>query len=56
MEKKISYTDEPMELELVEDFLPPPDQLAIKDEDIKVTITLSKESIEFLASFIKRRK
>jgi predicted DNA binding CopG/RHH family protein len=48
MRKKTKYTDEPLgELEILEDFLPPPDQLVLKDESIKVTISLSKSSVEF---------
>jgi len=47
MKKKIHYTDEPMKLEIVEDFLPGPDKLALKEENVKVTITLSKESVAF---------
>ncbi len=35
------------ELEIVEDFLPPPDQLALKGDNIKVTISLSRTSVEF---------
>lgn len=48
MKKKIEYTDEPMgELRMVRDFLPPPSQLVLKEDKIKVTISLSKASIEF---------
>jgi len=54
MKRKIKYTNEPMELELIEDFLPHPDQLAMKGENIKVTITLSKESIEFFKQVAKK--
>lgn len=54
MKRKIRYTNEPMELELIEDFLPPPEQIAIKDENVKVTITLSKESIEFFKQVAKK--
>ncbi|MBU1086879.1 MAG: BrnA antitoxin family protein [Candidatus Omnitrophica bacterium] len=54
MKRKIKYTNEPMEFELIKDFLPPPEQLAIKDENVKVTITLSKESIEFFKQVAKK--
>lgn len=48
MKRKIKYTDEPMgELKVVKDFLPPPDQLVLKEENIKVTISLNKSSVEF---------
>jgi predicted DNA binding CopG/RHH family protein len=48
MKSKIKYTDEPMgKLKVVNDFLPPPDQLILKEENVKVTIALKKSSVEF---------
>jgi predicted DNA binding CopG/RHH family protein len=48
MKNKIKYTDEPMgKLKVVKDFLPPPDQLVVKEENVKVTIALKKSSVEF---------
>ena len=48
MSAKISYTDEPIDpLKVVPDFLPAPEELAYKEDTVKVTITLSKESVEF---------
>jgi len=48
MNKRIKYTNEPIgKLRVVRDFLPPPDQLAFRDEPIKVTIALSRRSVEF---------
>ncbi|MBI2083624.1 MAG: CopG family transcriptional regulator [Deltaproteobacteria bacterium] len=48
MKKKIKYTNEPMGvLKVVEDFLPPPHELVFKKENMKVTISLSRASIEF---------
>jgi hypothetical protein len=48
MKSKIRYTDEPMgELRVVKDFLPPPDQLVLREENVKVTIALKKSSVEF---------
>jgi predicted DNA binding CopG/RHH family protein len=35
------------ELRILEDFLPPPDQLVLNDENIKITISLKKSSVEF---------
>ena len=54
MKRKIKYTDEPIELELIEDFLPRPEQLVLREENVKVTITLSKESIEFFKQVAKQ--
>ena len=48
MKKKIKYSEEPMgDLRVVKDFLPPPDQLVLKEENVKVTIALRKSSIDF---------
>jgi len=32
---------------VVKDFLPPPEELAFQEEGVKVTMTLSKKSVEF---------
>jgi hypothetical protein len=51
MTAKTKYTNEPIgEYRVVPDFLPPPDQLAFRDEGVKVTIALSKRSVEFFKS------
>ena len=48
MKKKIAYTDEPLgELRVIRDFLPSPEELAPDDELVKVTISLSKASVDF---------
>lgn len=48
MKKKITYTNEPIgEVEVVSDFLPPPAELAFREEGVKVTLALSKKSVEF---------
>ena len=53
--KKIKYTDEPLgKLKIVEDFLPAPEDLVFKEESVKVTITLSKSSIEFFKKAAKK--
>ena len=53
--KKIKYTDEPLgELKVVEDFLPAPEDLVFKEENVKITITLSKSSIEFFKKAAKK--
>jgi hypothetical protein len=51
MSEKTKYTDEPLgKLRIVPDFLPPPEDLVFRDEGIKVTIALSKRSVEFFKS------
>jgi hypothetical protein len=48
MKSRIKYTDEPMgKLRVEKDFLPPPDKLVLKEENVKVTISLKKSSVEF---------
>jgi len=55
MKAKLKYTDEPLgELRIVDDFLPPPKDLVFKEENVKVTITLSKSSVEFFKKEAKR--
>jgi len=48
MKKKTAYRDEPMgRVKVIPDFLPTPEQLALKDENVKVTIALSRASVDF---------
>ncbi len=48
MKKKIKYSDEPIgPIEVVPDFLPAPEDLAFRDDTVKVTMALSRSSIEF---------
>ena len=48
MKRKITYTHEPLgDIEIVPDFLPPPAELAFREEGVKVTLALSKKSVEF---------
>ena len=51
MSAKIKYTNEPIgEPRVIRDFLPSPSDLAFRDEDVKITIKLSKKSVEFFKS------
>lgn len=54
MKSKIKYTNEPLEMEVVEDFLPPPEQLALKQDTVKVTIGLSKPTVDFFKTQARR--
>jgi len=48
MKKKIKYSDEKIgRVEIVKDFLPKPEDLILKESTIKVTLNLSKSSIDF---------
>jgi hypothetical protein len=48
MSAKIKYTTEPMgNPTVVTDFLPAPEDLAFREEGVKITLALSKRSVEF---------
>jgi predicted DNA binding CopG/RHH family protein len=51
------YTDEPIgPIRIIENFLPPPDQLILKEDGVKVTISLSKRSVDFFKKHAKKSK
>ena len=55
MNGKINYTDEPLgNVEIVADTLPSPEDLAFKQETVKVTIALSKSSVDFFKREAKK--
>ncbi|MCP4267945.1 MAG: BrnA antitoxin family protein [Candidatus Brocadiaceae bacterium] len=55
MNKTIQYSDEPLgEIKLISDFLPSPTELALKNQNTKVTITLSSESVSFFRQAAKK--
>ena len=55
MKKKINYTNEPLgKIRVVRDFLPPPEKLAFKEENTKVTMMLSKASLDFFKNVAKK--
>ena len=57
MKGKTKYTDEPMgKVKVVSDFLPSPEELALKDETVKVSIALSKASVEFFKKEARKNK
>ena len=48
MKKKIKYSNEKLgKIEVVNDFLPSPEELVVKEDTVKVTLNLSRSSIEF---------
>lgn len=56
MSKRIQYGDEPLgRLRIVPDFLPDPDELAFREEGIKVTLALSRRSVDFFKREAARR-
>lgn len=56
MKKRIKYTDEPIgPVKIVPDFLPSPAALAFEEDEIKVTLALSKRSVAFFKAEAKKR-
>lgn len=56
MSKRIQYRDEPLgKLRIVPDFLPDPDALAFREEGVKVTLALSRRSVDFFKREAARR-
>jgi hypothetical protein len=54
MSKRIKYSDELIEAEVIPDFLPPPHQLVVGEEGVKVTISLSRRSVDFFKKAAER--
>ena len=57
MNKKIKYSDEPLgDLQIIDDFLPSPEDLAFKEDNVKITISLSRSSVDFFKREAKKHK
>lgn len=57
MSARIKYRNEPLgKLRVMADFLPPPEELAFREEGVKITIALSKRSVEFFKSEAEKHK
>jgi hypothetical protein len=57
MSNKIRYSDEPIgKLEIVPDFLPAPEELAFREEGVKVTLALSRKSVDFFKAEAARHR
>ncbi|HHD81201.1 MAG TPA: CopG family transcriptional regulator [Campylobacterales bacterium] len=55
MKKTIKYSEEPIgDIKIIEDFLPSPENLVLKDNNVKVTISLTKESVDFFKAEAKK--
>ncbi len=55
MKSKIRYTDEPLgKIEIVPGFLPRPEDLVPKVDTVKITVALSRTSVNFFKSEAKK--
>ena len=62
MSKKTGYRDAPPEVAeaigtavVIDDFLPPPDELIPRDETVKVTISLTRRSVDFFKTSAQKQ-
>jgi predicted DNA binding CopG/RHH family protein len=56
MKKRINYTNEPMKFKEMKDFIPSLEHLAFKEKNVKVTITLSQNSVDYFKKFAKKTR
>ena len=55
MRKATKYSDEPLgQIRVINDFLPPPSKLVFKEDTVKVTLGLSRRSVDFLKKQAKK--
>lgn len=56
MKNKIEYTKgEIGKVKIIKDFLPSPSQLVLRDDNVKVTLSLSRRSLDFFKSEAKKQ-
>lgn len=52
---KTKYTNEPIgKIKIVDDFLPKPKDLVLKEETTKITLSLTKSSVDFFKNIAAR--
>lgn len=55
--KTVKYTrGEIGRVRVIEDFLPSPDELVLRDDNVKVTLSLSRRSVDFFKRAAKARR
>jgi len=55
MKKTINYTDgEIGNVKIIEDFLPTPEELVVKEDNTKITISLTTETVDFFKAEAKK--
>lgn len=51
----MKYSDEKIcKVEIVDDFLPKPEELIVKEDNVKVTLNLSRSSIDFFKKIAQK--
>ncbi|MBI4037611.1 CopG family transcriptional regulator [Candidatus Curtissbacteria bacterium] len=54
MKQAIKYSDEPLEARVINDFLPSPENLILKEKKRRVTLTLTEKSLDFFKGAAKK--
>lgn len=54
MKNIIRYSNEPIEARVISDFLPRPEDLILKEQKTRVTLTLTKKSLDFFKNSAKK--
>jgi len=52
--EKIKYSNETINAKVIKDFLPRPEDLVLKEDNVKITLTLSKKSVDFFKHEAKK--
>ena len=52
--EKIKYSNEIINAKVIKDFLPRPEDLVLKEDNVKVTLTLSKKCVNFFKNEAKK--
>lgn len=55
MKKAIKYSNEPLEARVIDDFLPSPENLILREKKKRVTLTLTEKSLDFFKGAAKKR-
>ena len=50
----MKYRNEPIEAQVIDDFLPSPENLILREKKTRVTLTLSDKSLDFFRSAAKK--
>jgi predicted DNA binding CopG/RHH family protein len=54
MNKKTKYTNHPVKGKIIDDFLPKPEDLILKDDTVKITLSINQSSLAFFKKFAKK--
>jgi predicted DNA binding CopG/RHH family protein len=54
MRNTIKYSNEPIEAQVISDFLPSPESLILKEKKTRVTLTLTQKSLDFFKTAARK--